>query len=308
MSYHIVDVSSEGVVLSVKNRQLVCRDKDGAEKSLPLEDVASVVVNSFSALFHSSFLAAAAEEKIAVIVCKDFKPRSVVLPVQRGADTLLTRAQIGASGRLMDTIWRKTVDAKVANQYSLLEFIRNEDHRLGDFRVAMGREDVSKEGNCARIYWDIYATALFLRGFHRLMDGDGLNGLLNYAYGVLVSRVLQRLLAFGLDPMYGVGHAVRERAMPLAYDVMEPFRPAFDWEVFKWAQACMKREEPLLVDRAFKTMAQGIFQKRHPYQQAKAVTLEAILDQVVKSLREAYLTGKTTAYKPWIRKSSKWDG
>lgn len=308
MSYHIVDISSEGAVLSVKDRQLVCRLKDGSERTLPMEDIGSVLVNSFSVLLHNSFLSAAAEAKVAVIICERFKPKSIVLPAQRGGDTLLTRAQMGASARLCEALWLKTIDAKVANQHDLLAYLAPDDERLVDFRAMMRRRDVTKEGNCARLYWQMLSECLEMRDFRRQPTGDGLNCLLNYAYGVLLSRVLQRLLAFGLDPMYGVGHVVRERASPLAYDVMEPFRVAFDEAVFRWVDGRRGGREALTVTQEFKRMTHAVMKSHHPYRKARSLDLESILDGVVKSLRMAFLAGRITEYHPWIRRSSEWAG
>lgn len=308
MSYHIIDVSTEGVTLSVKHRQMVCRSRDGIEKSLPLEDVGAVIINSFSALLHSSFLAAAAEERVAVLICDHFKPKSLVMPISRGTDTLLTRTQISSSAKFRDSIWRKTVDAKTANQYVLACRIAPDHAKIRDLLAVTKRSDTNKEGNCARLYWDVFADALGMNSFRRLRDGDGLNSLLNYGYGVLLCRVLQKMLAFGLDPMYGVGHSVRERAAPLAYDVMEPFRVPVDYAVYKWATEHAKTSEPLVVDRAYKEFAHGIFKQRYAYRTIEAIALETILELVLKSLRDAYMSGKTTEYRPWIWRNSEWDG
>jgi CRISPR/Cas system-associated endonuclease Cas1 len=43
MSYHIVNIDSAQCSLSCKDGQLVCRTGDG-KKSLPLEDVASIII------------------------------------------------------------------------------------------------------------------------------------------------------------------------------------------------------------------------------------------------------------------------
>ena len=308
MSYHIIDVSTEGVTLSVKHRQLVCRSRDGTEKSLPIEDIGAVIINSFSALLHNSFLAAAAEERVAVLICDHFKPKSLVMPITRGTDTLLTRTQISSSAKFRDSIWRKTVDAKTANQYVLACRIAPDHTKIRDLLAVTKRNDANKEGNCARLYWDVFSDTLGVHSFRRLRDGDGLNSLLNYGYGVLLCRVLQKMLAFGLDPMYGVGHSTRERAAPLAYDVMEPFRVSVDNAVYHWVSKRSKSSESLVVDRAYKEFAHGIMKQRYAYRTIKAIALESILELVLKSLRDAYISGKAVEYRPWIWRSSEWDG
>ncbi|MBQ3809439.1 MAG: type II CRISPR-associated endonuclease Cas1 [Kiritimatiellae bacterium] len=308
MSYHFVDISESGAVVSVKDRQLVCKTKDGTSRSIPLEDAGAVLVTAFSALLHNSFLVEAAKSKTAVVFCERFRPVSILLPVSRGADTLLTRAQISSSTRLREAVWRKTVDAKLANQFSLLTELSAEEKLLEEFRCCARRIDPGREGNCARIYWNGIAVRLGREGFRRGREGDGLNALLNYGYGVLLTRILQRLLATGLDPMYGVGHAVRERAAPLAYDLMEPFRPAFDRAVVQWGEICLAEGRPLDVNADFKRAVLGVLQSRHPMEKGPTVSVDVAIERTIASLKSAFLSGKPTAYKPWTRRSSRWDG
>jgi hypothetical protein len=49
MSYHIVSIDSPQCSLSCKDGQLTCKTAEG-ERKLPLEDVASIIVTSFSML------------------------------------------------------------------------------------------------------------------------------------------------------------------------------------------------------------------------------------------------------------------
>ncbi len=48
MSYHIVSIDAPSCSLSCKDRQLTCRVDGEPTKSLPLEDVAAIVITSFS--------------------------------------------------------------------------------------------------------------------------------------------------------------------------------------------------------------------------------------------------------------------
>jgi len=311
VSYHIIDISTNGVALSVRDGQLVCRAPDDSVRKLPMEDIGAILINCFSAQIHNSFLIDAAKRKMAVILCECFRPVSVVLPVQRASDTMLTRAQIQAPMKLLRDLWGVTIDAKCANQYSFAERIApNEEKQLADFRITMNRSDLSKEGNCARIYWGLFGRALSVHGFHRLKDDHGLNGLLNYGYAVLLLRAEQKLLACGLDPLYGMGHYPRERSLPLAYDIMEPFRVAVDEMVFEWAHAKLA-EDPanvLSVDNEYKKAAQGVMSRKFAYGKCGSLSLDEILEQVVRSYRAALTMQRKSAYKSWIRRSSRWDG
>jgi len=311
MSYHVVDISTTGVRLTVKDDQLICKNPDGSLRKLPMEDVGAVLVNSFSAEFHSSFIVSAAEHKIPVIVCDKFRPVSMVLPVQRASDTMMTRAQIRASPKLLAGLWRKTVDAKCRNQYEFIARVcPHSDKALQDFRITIRNASPAEEGNCARLYWDLYSKALSISGFRRLQDSDGLNGLLNYGYAVLLLRVQQKLLSCGLDPMYGMGHVVRERSLPLSYDVMEPFRPVVDEMIYSWIKD--RRDDnsdgALVVDQAYKQHIHGVMNLNVSYLDERTLKLDEVVELVIKSLRHALQSGKESNYRPWTRRNSRWDG
>lgn len=309
MSYHIIDISTDNVSLSVKDGQLFCRNPDGSVRKLPMEDIGAILINCFSAQLHSSFLIEAAKSKIAVILCERFRPVSLVLPVQRSSDTLLTRSQIQAPMRLLRTMWGMTVDAKCTNQYELVSRLcPDEETSLSDFRISMKADTVCKEGNCARLYWNLFSKALDIKGFRRLTQGDGLNGLLNYGYAVLMLRVEQKLLGCGLDPLYGMGHVPRERSLPLAYDMMEPFRPVVDELVYKWVMNMGGSEDAFRVERPYKAMIQGLMAGRYACRTAESISLDKIVEITIRSYRDALTSGKANRYKPWIRRSSKWDG
>ena len=309
MSYHIIDISTNNVSLTAKNGQLVCRSPDDTVRKLPMEDIGAVLVNSFSVQLHSSFLIEAAKRRVAVIVCECFRPVSLVLPVQRVTDTILTRVQIQAPARLMRQMWESTVNAKCANQYEFVSRIcSGDERRLSDFRITMNGSSVSKEGNCARLYWGMFSRALDLKKFRRLPHEEGLNSLLNYGYAVLLLRIEQKLLASGLDPLYGMGHALRERSLPLAYDMMEPFRPIVDELVYDWVKKHDAKVDAFEVTQEYKLMMHTMMEKQFPYKMVRSLSLDRIMDAVIKSYRLALRSGKHKEYEPWIRRSSRWDG
>ena len=160
-------------------------------KSIPLEDVAAIIITSFSASIHSKLLLEAAKHGVGLVICENFKPASLVLPANRSTDTLLTRSQAYIPAQLKQRLWRKTIDAKCLNQFSLAAELAPGDERLTRFeKLARGRFP-SKEAECAKAFWRIYAdhvaeTDDFRRGRHE----GGVNCLLNYGYAVLLSTIL----------------------------------------------------------------------------------------------------------------------
>lgn len=273
---------------------------------MPLEDVAAILVTSPTCAFHSHLLAEVAARRIPLIFCQNFRPTAILLPVQRATDTLLTRAQIESPQRLRDALWLKTLDAKCANQLALAQTLApRATDTLAQIRVLSVQPSPSKEGPCAHLYWDLCAQTLHLEAFARApAENDGLNALLNYAYAHLLTQTLQTLLTVGLDPLYGIGHATRERATPLAYDIMEPFRPLLDAWVFKWLEAQRARDQSLTVDPAYKTFLRACLTGRD----TGALPLRDLLALTVKGLRQAFLDKSLKPYTPWQWKTIKWDG
>jgi hypothetical protein len=111
MSYHIVSIDSPKCSLTCRDGQLICRTEEG-EKKLPLEDVASIIITSFSASIHSQLFLGAAKQGVALIICETFRPVSLVLPANRSTDTLLTRALRGVD----DAVGVGDLDAKALEE------------------------------------------------------------------------------------------------------------------------------------------------------------------------------------------------
>lgn len=310
MSYHIVSIDSPQCSLSCKDGQLTCR-VDGEEglRTIPLEDVASIIITSFSATVHSKLLIEAARHGIALILCEAFQPVSIMLPANRSTDTLLTRAQLDITGREKETLWRRTVNAKTKNQLLLAEHLAPNDPKLDELRKIVAGGHEHKEAMAARTHWGIFGRALEMPDFTRERELDGVNSLLNYGYAVLLSTVLQKLFGVGMDPTFGIFHATREKATPLAYDLMEPFRPCVDWRVAQWVRKCQAEPQPkpLEVSKAFRAWVTAFPLEKVDYLDM-TIEIRGVIEGVVRSFRRAVLEHKPTIYRPWTPNSIKWAG
>lgn len=311
MSFHIINIDSSRASLTCRDGQLICRTDDGhPDRRLPLEDVASVIITSFSATLHSHLLLKAARHGVSFIFCEEFRPASILLPANRCTDTLLTRALIGLDAKTRKALWRKTVDAKVANQLALAKCLAPEDKRIVEMeRMAKGGNP-HKEAACAKYYWNILSAALGENRFTRERTGGGLNQLLNYGYAVLLSAVLQKLTALGLDPVFGINHVVRERGAALAYDLMEPFRPCVDARVIAWVRRFDRadsNDSPFEVTREFRRWVTGFALEKVEHFQLE-LDVRGVIEGVCRSFRRAVMTGRAGLYKPWTPADSKWAG
>lgn len=310
MSYHIVSIDDAQVSLSCRNGQLTCKvNGEDKPRTVPLEDVASILITSFSASLHSHLLIEAAKHGIALILCESFLPVSILLPANRSTDTLLTRAQLDITSREKETLWRRTVNAKVKNQVLLARHLAPGDGKLEELEAVLNSSHEHKEAMAARLHWGIFGRALGISEFLRDQTRDGVNALLNYGYAVLLSTTLQKLFGVGLDPTFGIFHVTREQATPLAYDLMEPFRPCVDWRVAQWARK-MSREAPdapLEVTKEFRRWVTAFPLEKVDYLDM-AIEIRGVIEGVVRSFRRALLEHKPTIYKPWTPNSIKWAG
>ena len=306
MSYHIVSIDSPQCSLSCRDGQLTCKTAEG-ERKLPLEDVASIIITSFSASIHSHLILEAAKHGVTLIVCEAFKPVSLVLPANRSTDTLLTRAVISLPEKVRAQLWQKTVDAKCGNQLALAKFLAPEDRRLAALEMTTRGKKPHKEAVCARTFWSIIGDVIGDDEFVRDRASGGLNNLLNYGYAVLLSTVLQKLFGVGLDPTFGIAHVARERSTPLGYHLMEPFRPCVVWRVIQWVRETGPGENRFEVTKEFRRWVTGFPLVRVEHLDL-TLEVQGVVEGVVRGFRKAVLEAQAKYYRPWTQKSSKWAG
>ena len=307
MSYHIVNIDSPNCTVTVQRGQLICRSIEEGDRSVPIEDVAAIIITSFSAKLHSNLLVESAKHGVALVICDHFNPVSLLLPANRSSDTLLTKAELALDKKKQNSLWRKTIDAKCRNQYALAEFLVPEFHRMDRLKAeAMGKAG-HKESTCAQYYWRAWGQAIGDVEFKRHSPLNASNKLLNYGYAVLLSTVLQKLFACGLDPTFGISHAVRERSTPLAYDLMEPFRPCVDWRVAQWMIDYCEPEEDVEITPEFKRWVTGFVLEKVGYFQID-MTINNCIESVIRSFRNALLKQSVREYKPWTPPNLKWVG
>lgn len=303
MSYHIVTIDSATAHLNCLKGQFVCTTDEGRH-SIPLEDIAAIIVSCFSAKIELRLLTEAAKLGVGLILCETYTPAAIVLPAMRSSDTALTRAWQKASPETLAAIWSATVDAKCANQTILASAWNPHHPSIPQMKDALSRAFPVKEAIVSKLYWHAFRDHIDRPGFARRRD-DGLsNHCLDYGYAVLLARVLQLCYACGLDPTFGVGHETAERATPLAYDLMEPFRPLVDARVADWLR---RPDIPSELDKAAKQHILAFLESSVSYRKASH-PFPFVLERVIRSFRAALLGNDPTLYAPWTAGNSKWAG
>ena len=239
---------------------------------------------------------------MALVLCESFRPASLVLPANRSTDTLLSRAMVSLAAKSRARFWAKTLDAKCLNQAALaLEWLP-QDAASQKLLERARSASPSKEPACAAMFWKIFARMANQPEFRREpQDGQPLNSLLNYGYAVLLSAVLQNLFAVGLDPTFGIGHLSRERSTPLAYDLMEPFRPCVDRKVFDWFRHKNGYIQAGVTDE-YRRWIVPVLTDKISYEGTR-LPLHRAIEQMARGFRRAVLQNDVRLYKPWQRKT-----
>jgi len=219
--------------VTLQNNQLICSNLDNVSevKSAPIEDLGIVIVENQRAFLTVPVINALADNNVSLIYCDNHNmPACLLTSLSPNAtQSEMLRYQVSATPASNNRIWKQIIEAKIRNQSSLLDKLGKDGSVLKLYysNVKSGDSD-NREGISARIYW----KSLFGKDFVRDRDGYSPNNLLNYGYSILRSAVARALFGSGLNPAFGVFHRNRYNPMPLADDVMEPYRPFVDEIVF----------------------------------------------------------------------------
>lgn len=196
--------------------------------SLSLEDIGFIILENFQTTATIQFFQKAAENNTIVVVCdKSHTPISYTIPLYSNTtQTQTINNQLTLNNEDKQKIWKQLIQLKVKNQASLFK-IRNQNNnlleRLSNIITASTANKV--ESTAARYYW----KSLFsIPCFQRDPDGEPPNNLLNYGYAILRAATVRALISSGLLPQIGIQHHNKYNPLPLADDVMEPFRPFVD--------------------------------------------------------------------------------
>ncbi len=221
--------------LSLKDNQLVVKKPNEEVRTVAIEDIGFVVLDSPQITITNALLGALLENNCALLNCgKTHLPEGLLLPL--AGNTLQSErfnAQIEASLPLKKQLWQQTIQQKIINQASVLRLVHGFDAKnmlAWASSVRSGDAD-NREAVAAAYYWkEIFPN---IPDFVRDRNGIPPNNLLNYAYAILRGIVARSLVVSGLLPTFGIHHHNRYNAYCLADDVMEPYRPIADKLVFK---------------------------------------------------------------------------
>lgn len=218
--------------LSFKNRAMVV-EQQGDAASVPLEDIAVLVLDTPQVVLTSQLLSACMQAGIVVMTVNSMHtPNGVLMPyLQHSRALKVMRLQMGLSVPAQKRIWQGIVRQKLRNQAAVLAFRESHDAARHLFYLA----DQVRSGDTDNFEAQgagMYFPALFYKGFTRVRDCF-YNAALNYGYSIVRSALARSLVAYGFLPAFGVHHRSELNAFNLADDLIEPYRPLVDAWVVK---------------------------------------------------------------------------
>ena len=218
--------------LSLKYEQLVWTPAEGEIRTIPVEDIGFIILESERIDITTATLQLLCENNVAVVVCdKAHIPAAQLLPYSANTvSSETTEAQLAATDAVQGRLWKFIVQLKIRNQSTLMRRLGAAQWRrletLAD--VVKNHDPANCEAQAARIYFQ----SLGPEGFVRDRDGGWPNAPLNYGYAILRAAVARALVGSGLVCFRGMHHHNRYNPFALADDVMEPYRPFVDQYIF----------------------------------------------------------------------------
>lgn len=230
-------VITQSAHLSLRRGQLVIYLRNLAqEEERPIEDLAFLLLEHREITLTHPLLSALADANVALLCTNETHlPNGLLLSLDHHyIQRERLEAQLSASAPLKKQLWKRVVQAKIAQQARLLKLLKHTEEatqlRMMEKEVQSGDRS-HLEAQAARIYWG----TLFGPSFTRHRHGGNPNGALNYGYAILRAATARALALHGLFVMIGIHHHNRYNAFALADDFMEPYRPFVDWSVLHLA-------------------------------------------------------------------------
>jgi len=235
----IIEVADDHRSLSIRHGLMIVEETQPEQQELgtvPLDDILAVIVHARGVTYRHSVLVALAERGIPFVICGSTHNPVGFLVSLDGHHQQAHRfeAQIAATKPTHKRLWASLVKAKLAQQAAVLNGIGQAGTSVSALvsQVRSG-DPANVEALGARRYWRL----LFGDGFRRNRQAGNVNGLLNYGYTVARAATARAVVAAGLHPSIGLHHSHDENAMRLVDDLMEPFRPLVDLQVWRLVQS-----------------------------------------------------------------------
>ncbi|MDY4279586.1 MAG: type II CRISPR-associated endonuclease Cas1 [[Pasteurella] mairii] len=276
---------SHGGKLSLQRQQMLIQ-QDENEFTVPLEDIAIIVIESRETVITVPLFSALAQYGITLLTCDEqFLPCGQWLPFAQYHRQLKTlKLQLEMSQPQKKQLWQVIIQQKIRNQ----AFVLTQSYHVKEAKMLYAMANQVKSGDKDNVEAQaalLYFQTAFGKDFRRWQE-NRINAHLNYAYTVLRSAVARALVQYGWLPTLGLFHHNEQNPFNLADDFIEPFRPLVDLMVWRLWQ------EGKLEDGLTPATKQQLIRLLH-YQisiNQQTFSVLAIIDRTISSFQIALIS------------------
>ncbi len=229
-----IDIS-EPAYLHLKHQQLLIDKKGETIAQIPIEDIGTLILQHPAIIITQAAVITCQKHNVALVFCDErYLPYSLLLPISDGNNlhAKILKQQIALTLPTKKRLWSQIVKQKITNQAKTLKAFDKTYQPLERLASKVKTGDPENlEAQAAQKYWRL----LFGEQFRRDTELDGINSLLNYGYAIMRAMIARAIVGSGLHPALGLYHSNQYNGLCLADDLMEPFRPWVDFEVYRLA-------------------------------------------------------------------------
>jgi CRISPR-associated protein Cas1 len=258
-------INTYGTYVHVKDDMFQIKRREAKDQPVKINHIAAHKVTSFimskgSALSTDAIALALKHNVDIVVVENNGHPIGRFWHSKLGSTTKIRKEQLKASLDANAVVWIKNwLGQKLENQSDFLNdlkkhrtnqhlFLNEKTGRILAFREKIIQAEANEisavaetfrgwEGSSGRNYFEALSVcmpeAFAFKGRSFRPAQDAFNAMLNYAYGILYSRVERALMLAGLDPFVGFMHRDDYNSKSLVYDFIEPYRIHAERFVFR---------------------------------------------------------------------------
>ena len=338
--YESLDVFISGAYsfIGKSGYKITIRKEGKIRNEVSADRIKNILISANGVTISSDAVKLCAEKNIRINYFDGLgKPYASIIPAMSPITVLVNKQAEVLQSVKAAVIARSIVYAKVKNQQSLIKYftknkkngnaeISNVINELNNISIIL--DNISSldikislpqfrsilmgyEGNAAVSYWKLFAQFIpkkyqFEKREHRNAENI-VNMMLNYAYGILYTRVLGAVTLLGLNPNLSFLHTDQRDKPSLVFDLIELFRAAVaDRTVIAILNkgVKVKSEKNFLSDETKTFLAKKVLQRLNSefIRKGKITNFNEIIIEQVKTLI-AFINDESKSYKPFL---SKW--
>ncbi|PWJ57272.1 CRISPR-associated protein Cas1 [Dyadobacter jejuensis] len=257
-------INTYGTYVHVKDDMFEIRNRDKnkevQKKHFSAQKVTALWLCTGTALSTDAIKLAMTHNVDIVFLEQNGDPFGRVWHSKLGSTTKIRKAQLEASLNATGLQWIKNwLSHKVDNQINFVkdlkkhrpqhgEYLTDKTARLEALNISILSQEAATvslvadtlrglEGTAGRLYFEtinyVLPEGYKFSGRSARPAQDPFNAFLNYAYGVLYSKIEKALIIAGIDPYVGFMHRDDYNQLSMVFDFIEPYRIYADEVVFR---------------------------------------------------------------------------